>query len=79
MGNEPPPAEEKLSLETCDVDRGADNEDEVQLEERLDTGGGPRIPCTLAQRTQRLPSGAEKEGDKPRTDVGIPAAAYGRP
>ena len=52
MGNEPPPAEEKLSLETCDADRRADNEDEVQFEERLDTGGGLRIPRTLARRPQ---------------------------
>ena len=53
MGSEPASAEEKLSLETCDADKRADNEDEVQLEERLDTGGGPRIPCTLARRPQR--------------------------
>ena len=52
MGNEPASAEEKLPLETCDADRRADNEDEVQFEERLDTGGGPGIPCTLARRPQ---------------------------
>ena len=39
MANEPASAEEKLSLETCDADRRSDNEDEVQFEERLDTGG----------------------------------------
>ena len=37
MGNEPASAEEKLSLETCDADRRADNEDEAQFEERLET------------------------------------------
>ena len=41
MGNEPASAEENLSLETCDAERRADNEDEAQFEERLDTGGRP--------------------------------------
>ena len=79
MGNEPPHAEEKLSLETCDADKRADNEDEVKFEERLDTGGGPRIPRILAWRPQWIPTGAGKEGDKTWSDVGIPAAAYDWP
>ena len=79
MGNEPAPAEEKLPLETSDADGRADNEDEVEFKERLDTGGGPRVPCALARRPQRLPAGAGKESDKTRADVGVPAAAYDRP
>ena len=79
MGNEPTSAEEKRPLETSDADGSADHEDEVEFEERLDTGGGPRVPCALARRPQRLPAGAGKESDKPRVDVGIPAAAYDRP
>ena len=52
MGNEPAPAKERLSLETCDADRRADHEDEVEFEERLDTGGRPRVPRTIARRQQ---------------------------
>ena len=48
MGNEPASAEEKLPLEMSDADRRADHEDEAGFEERLDTGGGSRIPRTLA-------------------------------
>ena len=79
MGNEPSSAEEKLPLETSDADRRSDHEDEVEFEERMDTGGRPRIPRTLARRPQRLPASAGKVDDKAREDVGIPAAAYGRP
>ena len=78
MGNESATAEEKLPLETSDADRRADHEDEVKFEERLDTRGGPRVPRTLARRTQRLSAGARKESDKARADVRIPAAANGR-
>ena len=78
MGNEPSSAEEKLPLETSDADRRSDHEDEVEFEERMDTGGRPRIPRTLAQGPQRLPASAGKEDDKARADVGIPALAYGR-
>ena len=76
---EPASAEEKLPLETSDADRRSDHEDEVEFEERMDTGDRPRIPRTLARRPQRLPASAGKEDDKARADVGIPAAAYGRP
>ena len=79
MGNELASAEEKLPLETSDADGRADHEDEVEFEERLDTGGGPRVPCALARRSQRLLVGAGKESDKTRADVGISVAAYDRP
>ena len=79
MGNEPASAEEQLPLETSDANGRADNEDEVEFEERLDTGGGPRVPRILARRPQRLPAGAGKESDKTRANVVIPAAAYDRP
>ena len=78
MGNEPAAAKEKLPLEKSDADRRADHENEVEFEERLDTGDGPRVPGTLARRPQRLSSGARKESDKARADVRIPEAAYGR-
>ena len=52
MGNELAFAEERLSLEAGHADRRADNKDEAEFEEGLDTGGGPRIPCTLARRPQ---------------------------
>ena len=76
MGNDPAFAEERFSLETSDADGRADNENEAQFKERLDTGGGPRVPCVLARCPQRLPAGAGKEIDKIPADVGIPAAAY---
>ena len=72
-----PPAEEKLPLETSDADRRADHEDEVEFEERMDTGGRPRVTRTIARRPRRLSSGAGKESDKARADVRIPAAAHG--
>ena len=77
MGNEPATAEEKLPLETSDADRRADHEDEVEFEERMDTGGRPRVTRTIARRPRRLSSGAGKESDKARADVRIPAAAHG--
>ena len=64
MGNELASAEERLSLEASDADRRIDNEDEVEFEERLDTGGGPRVPHIFARRLQRLPTCARKEDDK---------------
>ena len=79
MGNEPLPAEEKIPLQTSDADGRADHEDEAQFKERLDTGGGPRVPRALARRPQRLPAGAGKESDKARADVKIPATAYDTP
>ena len=48
MGDEPAAAEEGLPLETCHANGRADNENEAEFEERLDTGGGPRVPCALA-------------------------------
>ena len=65
MGDEPASAQEGLSLETSDADRRADNEDEVEFEERLDTGGGLRVPHTPARCAQRLPTCAREEDDKP--------------
>ena len=76
MGNDPASAEERFSLETSDADGRADNENEAQFKETLDTGGGPRVPCVLARCPQRLSAGAGKQIDKIPADVGIPAAAY---
>ena len=43
MDNEPASAEERISLEVSNPHRRTDNEDEVEFEERLDSGGGPRV------------------------------------
>ena len=38
----------RLPLEARDADRRTDYEDEVECEERLDPGGGPRVPQRVA-------------------------------
>ena len=65
MGNEPATAEEKLSLETSDADRRADHENEVEFEERLYTGGRPRISAHLHDVHNDYPLAPEKKVFKP--------------
>ena len=65
-------------MEARDADRRTDYEDEVECEERLDPGGGPRVPRRVARRAQRLSAGAREKGHGAVEDVRIPAAANGR-
>ena len=78
MGNEPVFAEEQLSLESSHAHRRTDNEDQAKREERLDLGGGPRVPRGTARRPQRLSASAREKGNRSAEDVRIPASANER-